>query len=114
MIADRYEFRVPGPLRGFSKDFTVCYSSQYRAFKSEVRYLANSAGVPDEILDTDTVDVYVRIFWKKKARIDNSNVLKIVEDGLFKQDRGISGTHATRTEYHGEEYADVCVTVERR
>lgn len=82
-----YSFRVPAVM-GYQKSVAYSHSRAYKSFKFAVRALANSAGVPD-LCTTDT-EIDVEIFWKKKAKIDGSNVLKAVEDALFAQDRHLA------------------------
>jgi hypothetical protein len=87
-------------------------AKRYVAFKRRVRLLANLGGLPDEIPKGSAAVVSIAIAWKKKARIDTSNILKAIEDGLFKRDRGIKEVHATRIEQTGIERVSITVQIE--
>jgi hypothetical protein len=109
----RHSFRIDGPLLGYRASARAAFDPRYRGFKNMVRVLADVAGVPYNLEKGDKAEVFVKVYWIKKARIDTSNVLKSLEDGLFKQDRGIVAVHCIREEHTGKEYADVEVVVER-
>lgn len=82
-------FTIPGPLLGYRASIRRAFDPKYRAFKDRVRLLANAAGIPRD-LDRDAVArVDVRIYWKRRARIDRKNVLGAIEDGLFTKDRRV-------------------------
>ncbi len=109
----RHAFKIEGPLLGYRASVRRAFDPKYKAFKRAIRAIANTAGVPDELRSSDHAEVFVKVFWKRKARIDGSNVYKAVEDGLWAQDRGVVAGHFVRFADSGEEYAEVEVTVER-
>ena len=92
---------------GYQKSVAFSHSPAYRSFKLAMRSAANLAGVPD--LATLTTEIDVEIHWKKKARIDGSNVLKAIEDALFSQDRHLAGSSWRRYQNEGEDYVIVSV-----
>ena len=87
-------------------------AKRYVAFKGKVRLLADVAGVPEEIPENHKATVSIGVAWKKKARIDLSNVLKAVEDGLWRRDRGIGEIHGVKVEHSGIERVSVTVRIE--
>jgi hypothetical protein len=89
-------------------------SKRYVAWKRMVRALANSAGVPDDIPADQAAVLSIAIAWKKRARIDTSNIIKSMEDALFKQDRGIEIVVCERFEHIGREEASVMVSFRMR
>lgn len=109
-----WTFNVDEPLVGFTvhKAPWTDRAKRYVAYKTRVRLLANVAGVPGEIPENHRATVSVAVAWKKKARIDLSNILKAVEDGLWVRDRGIGEIHGVKFEQTGLERVSVTVTVE--
>lgn len=110
-----YTFTVDEPLMGFiahAQPWTD-KAKRYVGYKGKVRLLATIAGVPDEIPTGYRATVSLAVAWKKKARIDLSNILKAVEDGLFVRDRGIGEIHATKIQHTGMERVSVTVSFER-
>lgn len=110
-----WSFMVDEPLIGFpvhAKPWSDT-AKRYVAFKGKVRLFADLAGVPSEIPAGYRATVSLDVAWKKKARIDLSNIQKAVEDGLFLRDRGIGEIHATRTQHAGTERVTVTVSLER-
>jgi len=112
--AARYGFKVDGPLLGYRASAKAAFDPRYSGYKKLVRYLANTAGIPNELGDAEAAEVYIRVYWAKKARIDLSNVLKAIEDGMFTQDRRICAIYGICREDVGSEYAEVDVIVGRR
>ena len=110
----RHTFKIDAPLLGYRASVARAFDPRYTSYKKIVRVLADVAGVPYELQKTDSAEVWVRVFWAKKARVDLSNILKAVEDGLFKQDRQVVAIHAKAEVNAGMEYAEVDVVVERR
>lgn len=110
-----WEFTVQEPLRGFPAHCPPWSDTakRYVSFKLKVRLLANVAGVPEEIPPGYRATVSLDVTWKKKARIDLSNLQKSVEDGIFKKDRGIGEIHAKRQQHTGTEAIKVRVCLER-
>lgn len=109
-----YQFTVDGPLVGFvvhAAPWTQ-KAKRYVQFKNTVRVLAHIAGVPEEIPKNHRATISIAVAWKKKARIDLSNILKAVEDGLFVRDRGIGEIHATKLQHTGVERASVFIQLE--
>lgn len=109
-----YTFTVDEPLMGFiahAQPWTD-KAKRYVGFKGKVRLLATIAGVPDEIPQDHRAVVSIAVAWKKRARIDLSNILKAVEDGLWVRDRGIGEVHATKLQHTGVERVSVTVWLE--
>lgn len=112
---ETYTFTVDEPLVGFVVHAApwTDKAKRYCAFKGKVRLFADVAGVPEEIPENHRAVVSIAVAWKKKARIDLSNILKAVEDGLFVRDRGIGEIHATKLQHTGMERVSVTVRIER-
>lgn len=110
-----WTFTVDEPLVGFPVHAPHWSKTarRYVAFKGKVRLFADVARVPEEIPAGYRAVVSLAVAWKKKARIDLSNIQKAVEDGLFKRDRGIGEIHATRLQHTGMERVSVTVRMER-
>lgn len=110
-----YTFSVDEPLVGFTVHAQpwTDKAKRYVAFKNRVRLFANVAGVPGEIPENHRAIVTISVAWKKKARIDLSNILKAVEDGLFVKDRAIGEIHAIKQQHTGMERVSVTVSLER-
>lgn len=109
-----YTFTVDEPIVGFpvhAKPWSDI-AKRYCAFKGKVRLLANVASVPEEIPKNHRAIISICVAWKKKARIDLSNIQKAVEDGLFLRDRGIGEIHATRIQHTGIERVSITVGFE--
>lgn len=106
-----FRFTIDSPLYGYRASVAAAHAPEYSAFKAKVRWLANSARVPHAIFPGDDVRVRVVIFWNKAARIDGKNVYAAIEDGLFKQDRGMASGSWVRFENIGREEARVLVEV---
>lgn len=100
-------FTIDGPLRGYSVRAGMYHDPAWKAWKQMVRMLANAAGVPET--PTETTRISVEIYWKKKARVDGSNVVKLIEDAVFPQDRLLEGGSWFRRLNTGEEKAIVTV-----
>src|SRR5262245_38260100 len=106
-----WQFQVDEPLVGFTvhaRPWTD-RAKRYCAFKARIRMFADVAGVPLEIPENHRAIVSIAVAWKKKARIDLSNILKAVEDGLWAKDRGIGEVHATKLLNTGMERVSVVV-----
>lgn len=103
---------IPGPLWGYRQGRREAHRPERVAFKRQVRLLANAVGVPDEAKQSDELFLDVRIHWRRKARIDGPNVMKLVEDALWKQDREVSGGLWIR--YLGKPTEEVIITVSGR
>jgi len=111
-----HHFVVGEPLVGFpvkAAPWTKT-AKRYCLFKDRVRLLANVAGVPSEIPEGKAVVLCIAVSWKRKARIDGSNIVKAIEDGLFKKDRGVEKVLCDRFEHTGLEEASVIVTFKER
>ena len=89
-------------------------AKRYVAWKQRVRLLANSAGVPGDIPADTAATVCIAIAWKRRARIDTSNIIKSLEDSLFRQDRGIEKIVCDRFEFSGKEELSVIVSYKNR
>lgn len=102
-----YEFTIPGKLWGYRQGRKEAFRPERVAFKETVRLLASIAGVPDEQPERPGyVNLDVHLFWKKRARIDAVNVLKLIEDALWSRDRR-TNVSVWFEEDAGEESADV-------
>lgn len=108
----RIVFHIEGPLLGYRASVKRAHDPKYKAFKQEVRLIANTAGVPDEIPKQGKAYLQVDIFWKRKPRIDGANVYKAIEDALFVQDRRVFYGHFMVEEDRGFEGARVTVDVQ--
>lgn len=111
---ETFTFSVDGPLVGFvvnAKPWTD-RAKRYVAMKGKVRLFADVARVPEEIPTGHRALVSIAVAWQKKARIDLSNILKAVEDGLWKRDRAIYEVHAVKFEHTGLERVSVTVKIE--
>lgn len=109
-----YQFTVDEPLVGFPVHAAPWSdkAKRYIGFKGKVRLFANLAGIPEEIPKNHRAIVSIAVAWKKKARVDLSNILKAIEDGLWHRDRGIGEVHATKFQYTGMERVSVTVGFE--
>lgn len=106
-----WTFQVDGPLVGFlvhAKPWTD-RAKRYAAFKSKVRLFANLAGVPTEIPENHRATVSISVAWERKARVDLSNILKAIEDGLWAKDRGIGEVHGVKFMHTGLERVSVTI-----
>lgn len=117
MMQAQWAFRIPAPLKGWTatngRQWTKRFR-QYAKWREYVRILANQAGVPDTLERQWQVSLHIRIYWRLKARIDTTDVLKGVEDALWKQDRAVTSVFVSRTEHTGEEeWAEVTVGIDR-
>ena len=110
-----WQFVVDEPLKGFPVHAPPWSKTakEYCGFKGKVRLFATVAGVPDEIPKGFQASIDVDIHWKKRARIDCSNILKGLEDGLFRRDRGIGEIRVIRRQHTGTEKVTVTVRFER-
>lgn len=111
-----FHFIIREPLVGFpvkAAPWTKT-AKRYVAFKARVRLLANVAGVPSEIPPEKAVVLCIAVSWKMRARIDGSNLIKAIEDGLFKKDRGVEKVVIDRFEHQGAEEASVIVSFKER
>lgn len=115
MSEGTWTFNVDEPLVGFTVHAAPWSdkAKRYVAMKGKVRLFADVAGVPEEIPSGYRALVSIAVAWKKKARIDLSNILKAVEDGLWVRDRGIGEVHAVKFEHTGLERVSVTVKLER-
>lgn len=86
-----WTFTIPGPLWGYRQGRKEAFRPERVAFKNRVRQLANTKGIPGRAEEEDNLFLDVRIHWRRKARIDGPNVYKLIEDALWKQDRGVAG-----------------------
>lgn len=112
-----WTFRIDGPLAGFrtitrrmihSKDPKIQRQvARIVNFKNLVRFQANLVGAPD-VVDRE-LGLRVIIHWKDEEKIDGVNVLKLVEDGLWKKDRAMAAGTWRRLLNQREECAIVTV-----
>jgi Holliday junction resolvase RusA-like endonuclease len=106
-----HTFAIAGPLLGYRASVRRAYDPAYRAYKDAVRLLANTARVPRDLDADATASVHVTVHWKRRARIDATNVLKAVEDALWGRDRRVMKSSVMATEHEGVEQAIVSVEV---
>lgn len=109
-----WTFNVDEPLRGFPAHCQPWSDTakRYVAFKQTVRLLANVAGIPEVIPENHRAMVSIAVAWKKRARIDLSNILKGIEDALWEKDRGIGEIHGVKFQHTGIERVSVTVGFE--
>lgn len=89
-----YLFEVDGPLYAYRRLKDRGGYRKYDAYKKRTRLLAESAGLRGfDTNDERTVQIDMSIRWRKGPRIDLSNVLKGLEDAIFRQDRHIMGAN---------------------
>lgn len=107
-----WTFKVDGPLWGYRQGRAEAFRPERRAFKNRVRLIANLQGIPD-VLPPRPVHarIIVEIYWKNRARIDGKNILGILEDSLWSQDRLIRFGSYETYENSGEEYVQVFVKI---
>lgn len=109
-----YRFIIPGPLYGYRASLKRAHDPRYKAFKRDVRMIALSAGVPDNV-DPKVQKVRLAVIphWKRNPRIDWKNVYGAVEDAIFEQDRWVY-PHPDNDFYPatGSEEAEVVVEIE--
>ena len=111
-----FSFVVEGPLMGFiahAAPWSV-KAKRYVAYKKLVRLRADCAGVPQEIPDDMETVFTIHVWWKRKAQIDTSNILKAIEDALWARDRGIAQINVSRHERSDEEKAVVSVRFRKK
>ena len=86
-----WTFTVDGPLWGYRQGRKEAHRPARVDFKNRVRLLANIEGVPggEDLAENTFLDV--RIHWKRTARIDGKNILGLIEDALWTQDRNVAG-----------------------
>lgn len=109
-----FKFSVPEPLCGFivrAQPWSKI-AKRYVAYKDGVRLMANVVGIPDAIPEGQQAIITLTIYWRKRARIDCSNILKALEDAIFIKDRGISEAHVVRIQHTGNERMEVTVRFE--
>lgn len=104
---------VPGRLWGYKQGRREAFRPERVAFKSLVRLHANLAGVPSELNDDERAHVSCSIYWVKRSRIDWTNIVKIVEDSIFRQDRRCYPGENFVYEYAGQERILIEVTLAR-
>ena len=102
-------FDVEGPLVGHKCSKSKCFSPEYRAFKTLVRFQGNLAGVPQELDPKGTYTLRTEVFWEKKPHTDTVNIQKSVEDGLWGKDRRVLHGSYSAMEYAGVERVVVTV-----
>lgn len=86
-----WRFTVPGKLWGYRQGRKEAFRPDRVAFKDLVRMLATDKGIPCGADKRDNLFLEVRVCWKREARIDGPNVYKLIEDALWRQDRGVAG-----------------------
>jgi len=105
-----WNFTIPGKLWGYKQGRREAFRSERVEFKDKVRLLANVAGVPEVAMEGDELFLEVYIRWRLKARIDGVNVYKLIEDSLWRQDRGVAGGRWERRLSQGYESALIIVS----
>jgi hypothetical protein len=84
---------IPGPLWGYRQGRREAHRPERVAFKNRVRLLANLKGIPGRAEEKDNIFLDVRIYWRRKARIDGKNIYSLIEDALWKRTRRGSRHH---------------------
>lgn len=107
-----WTFEVEGPLVGHKCSKSACFSGAIVAFKQDVRWHGNLAGVPQDLDPKKTYTLRTEVFWVKKAHTDTVNIQKSVEDGLWGKDRRVLHGGYSAQEYARIERAVITVTVE--
>lgn len=75
---------------GYRKDVAYSHSKGYKGYKRDVQLYALAAGMARLKLPPGArPKLSVFISWRKKARIDWTNVVKALEDSLWPQDRNV-------------------------
>ena len=110
----KWHFTIPGKLWGYKQGRREAHRPERVAFKETVRLLANVAGVPDVTKAEDEIFLEVYIRWRLKARIDGVNIYKLVEDSLWKKDRGVGGGMWLRYLNQKKEEEAVVIVTSRR
>jgi len=112
----QYRWEVKGPVRGYVHGMVKLDRAkakrkrEYDAWKSLVRFTANTAGVPSEIASSESWAVCVVAEWTGRARIDGDGVLKGVLDALWKRDRRVLiGEYRSVECVEGEELVRIIV-----
>ena len=109
-----YSFKIDGPIWGYRQGRKEAFRPERVEYKRRGRLIANTQGVPDDLGREDLVRLSCWIFWKKRQRIDWKNVVGLVEDSLFKDDRRVFPGRHDITEHAGIECVSVILEVLRR
>lgn len=109
----QWVMEVSSPLVGFTKA-TVGKSwnrarAQYVKWKRRLRGIACEAGIPLTLNAGIHYEVRCAIAWRQKARVDTDDVLKGVNDSLWRKDRAALTVHAEAGEFTGREELKVIV-----
>lgn len=93
-------FQIDGPIMAYYRTrnrgskFGNPRAKRYDEYKRLVRLIANTAGVPQELLENHRASVSVWITWRLKARADTDSILKAIIDALWRQDRRVHEVYA--------------------
>jgi len=80
-------FTVKGRIYGNRQGRAASFDKGRMDYKKQIRYLANLEGIPNLIKEGERARVDVLISWRNTQRVDWLNVVKLVEDSLFENDR---------------------------
>ena len=110
-----WTIEIPGPIVAYTRTtqrakFVSPAYRKYAAWKKRVRLHATVAGVPEVLEKTREYSVKVFARWKRRPRQDISNVLKGIEDSLWKEDRYVFKVYGEHIPGSPDE--DVTVIVE--
>lgn len=100
-------FLLPGPLMSYHSNVRGSSYSEYASYKESIRWLANTASIPTICPRGVRLQIYPH--WKRAPRLDLSNVVKAIEDGLWRADHNISVLYARHVPFFGKEFAKVVV-----
>jgi|FLYN01.1.fsa_nt_gi hypothetical protein len=110
----KISFVVPGPIMGYRASVARAHDPKYKAYKERVRLCALAAGFRFDDEGCRHPVLSVSIYWKRSARIDWSNVVKAIEDALWKRDRHVDPGVFCVFRDSGREEAVVEIALTRR
>lgn len=103
----RSVFLVEGPLLSYHANVRGESYSSYASYKQAIRLIANVARIPPTCPRGVRLQIYPH--WKRSARLDLSNVVKAIEDGLWRADHNIFTLYARHIPFFGKEFVRVVV-----
>lgn len=113
-----YVFEIEGPLYAYRRLRDKGGYDKYCAYKKRVLLLAMRTGfrrvtakIPKKGVIAHPVRLVVTVAWKKRPRMDLSNVVKGIEDAIFAQDRWVAEIDAKSYPDKGQEVCRVEVRI---
>jgi hypothetical protein len=97
---------------GYRKDVAYSHSDEYKSYKALIRYAALGAGLARLPKTIDNVIPHLSVFinWRGKARLDWDNVVKAIQDALWRNDRDVDpGSFRVYRNTGSAEYAYVMI-----